>query len=116
MRVMRESAIDIVVDVPDIASLPYWRHMATLGVPPHVTLLYPWRPAPIDPLSVAALLAVAEEFAPFTMWLGRVETFPKGVVYATVGPDDVLRSTTITGPGLRAIFARVPASWRSGPT
>ena len=79
MGVMRESAIDIVVDVPDIASLPYWQHMATRGVPPHITLLYPWRPAPIDPPSITALTAVAQEFAPFIMSLRGVETVPKGV-------------------------------------
>jgi 2'-5' RNA ligase len=89
---VRESAIEIVVDHPSIAVLPYWQHMATLGVPPHVTLLYPWRPAPIDSASIDILRAVAQRFRPFTMSLDQVETFPKGVVYATVEPDGLLRS------------------------
>jgi hypothetical protein len=89
---MGESAIEVVLDCPPIAALPYWQQMGALGVPPHVTLLYPWRPSPIDEDSVAALRVVAERFTPFTMMLEGVETFPTGVVYATVEPDLVLRS------------------------
>jgi 2'-5' RNA ligase len=89
---VRESAIEIVVDHPSIAELPYWQHMATLGVPPHVTLLYPWQPAPIDAASLGVLRAVARQFGAFTMSLDRVETFPKGVVYASAEPDGMLRS------------------------
>jgi hypothetical protein len=73
-----ESAIEIVIDHPSIAELPNWKHMATLGVPPHVTLLYPWRPAPIDAASLGALSAVARQFDQFAMSLARVETFSKG--------------------------------------
>jgi 2'-5' RNA ligase len=87
-----ESAIEIVIDHPSIAELPYWKHMATLGVPPHVTLLYPWLPAPIDAASLDALRAVARQFDPFSISLARVETFPKGVVYASAEPDGLLRS------------------------
>jgi 2'-5' RNA ligase len=91
---VHESAIEIVLDHPSLAALPYWQHMATLGVPPHVTLLYPWRSAPVDAASIATLQAVAKQYVPFTMTMHRVETFPKGVVYATVEPDGVLRSIT----------------------
>jgi 2'-5' RNA ligase len=87
-----ESAVDIVVEYPPIADLPYWQRMAEIGVPPHVTLLYPWRAPRIDAPSIAALRVVAEQFAPFTMSLNGVETFAKGVVYATLEPDSVLRS------------------------
>jgi len=89
---VRESAVDIVVGYQPIADLPYWQQMAEFGVPPHVTLLYPWRAAPIGEISLAAIRAVAEQFAPFTMSVDRIETFPKGVVFATLEPDSVLRS------------------------
>jgi len=91
---VRESAIDIVVDYAPIAALPYWQQMAKVGVPPHVTLLYPWRAAPIGDDSLATVRAVATQFAPFELSLQRVETFPKGVVYVTVEPDPLLRSMT----------------------
>ena len=89
---MLESAIDIVVDYAPITALPYWQQMAKVGVPPHVTLLYPWRAAPIDGDSLATLRAVAAQFTPFEMSMERVETFPKGVVYVTLEPDSALRS------------------------
>jgi 2'-5' RNA ligase len=89
---VRESAIDILVDYPPITNLPYWQQMAERGVPPHVTLLYPWRAAPVDASTLATLQAVAEQFAPFELSMHRIGTFAKGVVYATVEPDSVLRS------------------------
>ncbi|MDP9334668.1 MAG: 2'-5' RNA ligase family protein [Actinomycetota bacterium] len=87
----RDSAIEIVIDHPALATLPYWQQMATVGVPPHVTLLYPWRPAPVESMSIDALRAVAEQFVPFTLTLRRVAAFPKGVVYATVEPEAPVR-------------------------
>jgi 2'-5' RNA ligase len=87
----RESAIEIVIEHPALATLPYWQQMAASGVPPHVTLLYPWRPAPVENASIGALRAVAEQFVPFALTLRRVATFPKGVVYATVEPEAPVR-------------------------
>jgi len=87
----RESAIEIVIEHPALAALPYWKQMAAVGVPPHVTLLYPWRSAPADSASLDALRTVVHRCVPFSLMLGRVASFPKGVVYATVEPEAPIR-------------------------
>jgi 2'-5' RNA ligase superfamily len=87
----RESAIEIVIEHPALAALPYWQQIAAVGVPPHVTLLYPWRSAPLDDASLAALRTVVHQCVPFSLTLGRVALFPRGVVYATVEPDAPIR-------------------------
>jgi 2'-5' RNA ligase len=87
----RESAIEIVIEHPALAALPYWQQMAAVGVPPHVTLLYPWRSAPLDNASLDALRTVVCQCVPFSLTLGRVASFPTGVVYATVEPDAPIR-------------------------
>jgi 2'-5' RNA ligase len=87
----RESAIEIVIEHPALAALPYWKQMAAVGVPPHVTLLYPWRSAPADSASIDALRTVVRQCVPFSLTLGRVASFPTGVVYATVEPEAPIR-------------------------
>jgi 2'-5' RNA ligase len=87
-----ESAIEIVVDDPVLASFPYWQQMAEIGVSPHITLLYPWRPAPVDDASINALRGVVRRFEPFSLTLSQVATFPKGVVYVVVEPVPLLGS------------------------
>ena len=90
----RESAIGIVV--PELADLvDPWRlstiPSATLGVPPHITLLYPWRPAPLQPADLHAVRAAVMGIAPFTLAFRQVGRFP-GALYLSPEPDDSLRS------------------------
>jgi hypothetical protein len=99
---MGESAIEIVVDHVGIAAMPYWASLAPFGVPPHVTLLYPWRSSPIDDTSVNEVERALRQFEPFTLSLTGVAVFPRGVVYAVVQPDSLLREMA------RALAAAFP--------
>ena len=73
-----------------------------LGIPFHVTLLYPF--APIDELT-GTLLAETRAFfagrAPFELELTRIATWPR-VVYAVPEPEKPLRDC------MQALFARFP--------
>jgi 2'-5' RNA ligase len=90
----RESAIDVYL--PEVAGLlDRWRlptvSVAALGVPPHITVLYPWRPAPLRPSDIAEVAAAAAEIPPFTITLSRLARFP-GVLYLRPEPDVTLRA------------------------
>jgi hypothetical protein len=101
----RESAIDIVVEHPVLVTLPYWQEMAALGVPPHITVLYPWRPAPVDDNGIEVLRAVLRMFDPFSVTLSHVDTFARGVVYAAIEPQ----------ASLDALLGAVAASFPDTP-
>ena len=101
----RESAIDIVVEDPVLVTLSYWQEMAARGVPPHITVLYPWRPAPVDAAAIEVLRAVLCTFDPFSLTFSHVATFPKGVVYAAIEPD----------ASLDALLGAVAASFPETP-
>jgi len=88
----RESALDIIVEDPVLVTLPYWQQMAAVGVPPHITLLYPWRSAPVDSASIEVLRTVLQQFEAFSLTLSHVATFLTGVVYAGAEPNVTLRS------------------------
>jgi len=73
-----------------------------LGIPFHVTLLYPF--APHDELTDTVLADVRAFFAsqpPFEFSLTRVASWPE-VVYAVPEPDDALRAC------MQALFTRFP--------
>jgi 2'-5' RNA ligase len=89
----RESAID--VHLPELASLlDRWRiptvAIATKGVPPHITLLYPWRPAPVQSSDIAEAEAAVAGISPFVITLRQLGRFP-GVLYLCPEPDNSLR-------------------------
>ena len=84
MTVERESAIVVAVEHPAIDALPHVRQRAESGIPPHITVLYPWRTPPVDEASMRALGRVVASVPEFTITLTTVETFPQGVVYAAV--------------------------------
>jgi 2'-5' RNA ligase len=93
-RRTRGSAIDVCL--PELAGLlDRWRvptvAVASRGVPPHITLLYPWRPAPLRPADIAAATAAVAGSAPFTLALRRLGRFP-GILFLRPEPDDALRS------------------------
>jgi 2'-5' RNA ligase len=93
----RESAI--VVSVPEAGPLvDGWRlrHAADapLGVPAHVTLLYPFVAADaIDEEVVRALREVVSRFAAFDFALARVDRFPD-VAYLAPEPAEPFRRLT----------------------
>ena len=90
-----ESSIDILV--PASASLVgtfYGRtQSAADGMPPHITLLWPWVGAPVPPGTIDRVRAATTGLAPFVLRLGEVGRFP-GVVYLAPEPrrlvDDVI--------------------------
>lgn len=92
----RESGIDICV--PELAALvDQWRlptvPVAAQGVAPHITLLYPWRPAPLEPKDHEEAAAAVAGVAPFTLSFRRVGRFP-GVLFLVPEPEDELRALT----------------------
>jgi 2'-5' RNA ligase len=70
-----------------------------LGIPFHVTLLYPFAPLTDDPLADAR--AFFAERRGFEFALTRIAAWPR-VVYAVPEPDDELREC------MAALFARFP--------
>jgi len=105
--VTRESAID--VRLPELSHLlDRWRlatvHDAAQGMPPHVTLLYPWRPAPVQATDLAEVAAAVRGVSPFTVTFRRLARFP-GVLYLAPERDDVLR---LLGRRLTSAFPDTP--------
>jgi 2'-5' RNA ligase len=77
--------------------------VAPLGVPAHVTVLYPFVPPDdVDQDVCDAIAAVVEGFAPFDFSLREVRRFPDGVVYLAPEPPEPFVAIT------RALTARWP--------
>lgn len=92
----RESAIDI--GLPELAELvDHWRiptvPIASQGVPPHITLLYPWRSAPLQPADLHDVAAAVMDIAPFTLTFQRVGRFP-GALFLSPEPEGIVRGLT----------------------
>lgn len=91
---MRESAIDICL--PELAELlDQWRvptiPITSQGVPPHITLLYPWRPAPLQPTDLNEAAVAVAGLAPFTVTFRHIGRF-HGALILSPEPEDVLRT------------------------
>src|SRR5437868_3949536 len=75
---------------------------AALGVPAHITLLYPFKPpAQIDSIVLGQLRVAFARFAPITFTLGSMQRFP-GVLYLAPDPAEPFRNLT------RAIWTWYP--------
>jgi 2'-5' RNA ligase len=99
----------LVVAIADAAPLvDRWRERTcearpSAGVPPHVTLLFPFAPArEIDDALIAEVARVLEEVAPFDLRFERTGRFP-GVLYLAPQQDAALRALSA------ALVARFPA-------
>lgn len=95
-RMIRKSAIDVYL--PELAGLlDRWRvptvAVAAKGMPPHITVLYPWRPGPLQASDLADAAAAVADLPPFALSLLRLGRFP-GVLYLRPEPDDDLRALT----------------------
>jgi 2'-5' RNA ligase len=91
---IRESAIDICV--PELGELiDQWRMptvaIASLGVPPHITLLYPWHPAPLHSEDLRQVAAAVAGTAPFMVTFRQVGRFP-GALFLAPEPEDMVRT------------------------
>ncbi len=89
------SSIDISLPML-IAQIDTWRkptvEVANLGVPPHITLLYPWRNAPVSPNDLTELSQLLISFQPFELCFNRLETFQAGVIYLALEDESVPRA------------------------
>lgn len=99
-----------------------WRELTcnakpSLGVPPHITLLFPF--APITQDVISDLHDLFAPVKPFTIVLGKLERFPGDLTIAQ-GEDDVLeraeadvaRSLPITAGVVEAQLLEEGAPWR----
>ena len=76
---------------------------AGVGVPPHITILYPFfTPSQITPDVTNAIREVASHASPFDFELSVVESFPGGAIYLT--PSPASRFVDLTS----RLFARFP--------
>jgi 2'-5' RNA ligase len=84
----RESAIDIHLESLDDLLKP-WRQItvevANKGVPPHLTLLYPWRVAPLSAGDILALQAALQPLEPFEIRFTKLSHFARRVLYLALG-------------------------------
>jgi len=100
-----ESALVVLVPEAEFLVRPF-RELhdpsAMLGVPAHITLLYPFKPPKeIDGAVLEHLSAAFARLAPITFVLGSVRSFP-GVLYLAPDPAEPFRDLT------RAIWAWYP--------
>jgi 2'-5' RNA ligase len=79
-----------------------WDRAAALGVPPHVTVLFPFvAPSALDPTIRRHLAEIAATVEPFDVRFARVARFPN-VVYLAPEPADTFAGLTA------AVAARFP--------
>jgi len=88
-----KSSIDL--HFPQLADFvqEWWQGVHPKGVPPHITLLYPWR-QPITDTDLGAVSAIAAAHDPFTVEFTAVASFASGVVYLRAEPQSTLRRLT----------------------
>jgi hypothetical protein len=79
-----ESGIVVPVPLAEPVVGPWraaWDSAADLGVPAHVTLLFPFLPPPVPEAAVAALRSLLATVAPWEAVFGSVRRFPGPVLY-----------------------------------
>jgi hypothetical protein len=91
----RESSIDIHFPGLESALAP-WRNptvaVATKGVPPHVSLLYPWREPPLSGHDLDTLQHAVALCPVFSICFVRVGHFASNVLFLEPAPDAALRN------------------------
>jgi 2'-5' RNA ligase len=103
MDKLRESSIDL--QFPDLTRLfsPWRDAIEAKGIPPHISLLYPWRTAPVDDRDIDAVRAAIANCAEFAITLSAIGRFPrKRVVYLKIRDNVPLREL------MRAIHGAFP--------
>ncbi len=63
---------------------------ATQGMPPHITVLYPWHPAPVSKWEIDELRTVVRGIRPFTIQLTHLEHFPNHTLYFAMDDDTLM--------------------------
>jgi|EndMetStandDraft_8_1072994.scaffolds.fasta_scaffold228378_2 2'-5' RNA ligase len=94
-----ESALVVLVPEAEALVKPFrdrYDPSAALGVPAHITLLYPFRPP--DEVGGAVLDELRRgfaRFAPFRFALAQIRRFPAEVLYLAPEPDEPFRRLTL---------------------
>jgi hypothetical protein len=93
-----KSSIDIHFDsLTDLINK--WRsssvEVANLGVPPHITLLYPWRDAPLSDDDLEQLRTVLSKHQAFSLCFDRLETFEVGAIYLALQDGSSARAIMV---------------------
>ncbi len=88
------TSIDI--SLPELSKfVDKWRkptvEVANVGVPPHLSLLYPWRKMPVKQSDLVSLGLILETFKPFRLCFNRLETFEVGIVYLALAEETQVR-------------------------
>jgi 2'-5' RNA ligase len=83
----------IVIHVPEASTViaPWYSQTGAMGdgIPPHITLLYPWRPFPVGNRDVDALERALAPVEPFRVRFSSVGRFP-GVLHLIPTPSALL--------------------------
>ena len=93
-----ESALVVLVPEAEALVKPFrdrYDPSAALGVPAHITLLYPFKPP--DEIGDAVLDELRRDFArfaPFRFTLAQIRRFPTEVLYLAPEPDEPFRRLT----------------------
>jgi 2'-5' RNA ligase len=87
-----ESAINI--HVPELSDVlrPWRKATEAKGVPPHVTLLYPWRQAPLRAVDIDQLRAAIANTRTFTIRFVAIERFPARALYLKIEEESQIRA------------------------
>jgi 2'-5' RNA ligase len=91
-----ESAL--ILPVPEVQPLvDRWRiatsEAAQLGAPAHVTLLFPWLPAPVGPEGLQRARCALQSFPPITLTFTQVRRWPR-VIWLLPEPEAAVRAMT----------------------
>ncbi|MHB8384718.1 MAG: 2'-5' RNA ligase family protein, partial [Candidatus Binataceae bacterium] len=90
---LRESSIDL--QFPHLAHLfsPWRDAVEAKGIPPHVSLLYPWRIPPLHDRDIDAVRAIIASRSPFPITFSAIGRFPrKRVLYLKIENNVPLRT------------------------
>jgi hypothetical protein len=83
------SSVDLLVPAASSIVSPWYAATpgGVGGMPPHITLLWPWLASPVPEAAIDQVRAAVGDLPPFTMRLGSVDRFP-GVLYLAPEPRD----------------------------
>lgn len=92
MDTLRESSIDL--QFPHLAALfsPWHDALEAKGIPPHISLLYPWRTPPLSDADIETVRAAIANYTPFSIAFSAIGRFPrKRVLYLKIRDNSQLR-------------------------
>jgi 2'-5' RNA ligase len=100
----------ITVPFPEAAAFDGWRERTcgskpSHGVPPHVTLLFPFAPAPVEDALVTEIAEVVTDFTAFAVSFATLQRFP-GTLWLAPEPPEPL---ALLARALAAQFPQWPA-------